>query len=123
MDCSKNTMRTEVLYARPARGLEDTTRCSLGRLVSRYLVYLDFPDSDASVAARVFCFDSCCNLIQLPTPTATAPTACAAPDARMAPPAPLAMAGIAGMLPTVIRMALKVVITLGCSVVSRSSAE
>ena len=92
----------------------------------KYFFYLDFPDSDASAAAavtaKVFCFVSCCNLIQLPTPTATAPTACAAPEAKMAPPAPLAMAGIAGMLPTVMRMALRVVITLGCSVVSRSSA-
>lgn len=53
---------------------------------------------------------------------ATAPIACAAPDANTAPPAPAAMAGMAGMDPAVIRMALMILIALGCSLVMYSSA-
>ena len=55
-------------------------------------------------------------------PTAMAPMACAAPEARTAPPAPALMAGIAGNDPTVIRIALMRVMALGCSLVRKSSA-
>lgn len=57
-----------------------------------------------------------------PIPTAIAPTACAAPEARTAPPAPALMAGIVGIEPAVMRMALSTLMTLGCSLVKNSSA-
>lgn len=57
-----------------------------------------------------------------PIPTAMAPMACAAPEAKTAPPAPAVMAGIAGNDPTVIKIALMRVIALGCSLVRKSSA-
>lgn len=89
------------------------------------IIYFELPDSTETSAAcfnKLLCFMSCCALIMVPRPTATAPAACTAPDARRAPPAPPAMKGRAGMLPTVMRTAAKVDITLGCSVVSRSRA-
>ncbi len=48
--------------------------------------------------------------------------ACAAPDARMAPPAPALIAGMAGMEPTVIRTALRTLMAFGCSFVRKSRA-
>src|SRR6188768_2308018 len=51
-----------------------------------------------------------------------APMACAAPDARTTPPAPDAIAGMAGMDPAVMRMALMILIALGCSDVMYSRA-
>lgn len=53
---------------------------------------------------------------------AIAPIACAAPDARTAPPAPALMAGSAGMDPAVIKIALMTLMALGCSLVMYSSA-
>lgn len=55
-------------------------------------------------------------------PTAMEPKACAVPLARKAPPAPAEMAGMAGMEPTVMRTAERADMTLGCSVVRKSSA-
>ena len=46
----------------------------------------------------------------------------AAPDARMAPPAPALMAGMDGMEPTVMRTALRTLMALGCSLVRKSRA-
>lgn len=57
-----------------------------------------------------------------PRPTAIAPIACAAPDARTAPPAPALIAGSAGMDPAVIKIALITLMALGCSLVIYSSA-
>lgn len=57
-----------------------------------------------------------------PIPTAMAPMACAAPDAKTAPPAPAVRAGIAGNDPAVISIALMMLIALGCSLVRKSSA-
>ena len=59
---------------------------------------------------------------KLPTPTAIDPIACAVPLAKNAPPAPVAMAGIAGIEPTVINTAAMAVIVFGCSVVRKPKA-
>jgi len=48
---------------------------------------------------------------------------CAAPLARKAPPAPEAIAGMAGIEPMVMRMAERVDMTLGCSVTRTSMAS
>lgn len=52
-----------------------------------------------------------------PKPIAIAPAAWAAPDANTAPPAPLAMAGMVGIDPAVINIALMMLMALGCSLV------
>lgn len=57
-----------------------------------------------------------------PNPTAIALTACTAPEARTAPPAPALMAGIAGNEPKVMRIALNTLMARGCSLVRQSSA-
>lgn len=48
--------------------------------------------------------------------------ACAAPEANTAPPAPALIAGRAGIEPAVIRIALMMLMALGCSLVMNSSA-
>lgn len=80
------------------------------------------PVTDPTSEDCLLALISCCAFIQLPKPTAIAPTACAAPDASIVPPAPAATAGSAGIVPAVIRMALSVLITLGCSLTKKSSA-
>ena len=52
-----------------------------------------------------------------------APIAWAACEASMAPPAPALIAGIAGMVPAVIKIALIMLMAFGCSLVMYSSAE
>lgn len=69
-----------------------------------------------------FCWFEIPALNACPRPTATAPMAWAVPEASTAPPAPAAMAGIAGIDPAVMRMALIMLIALGCSLVINSSA-
>ena len=61
-------------------------------------------------------------MMRLPTPIAIEPIACAVPLARKAPPAPVAMAGSAGIEPMVMSTAEMAVIALGCSVVRKPRA-